>query len=438
MVRRRVLGRLKSLLWAAVLGTTAAIAFWSFLRAGPSQETPSASDAAQMAAKESGEAKPIDMFAPSVLPAQPADSAQQADLIELRRLCGRPWVADFGPECLVALERRYGSTVPDRWPKWTVKWRPVMLGEPVTWADIFSRPAADLAAVVEAVQRPECLVLEGRFRLDLRQRCAADEMARLAILRRECIVSSSRLDRLEGRQGWWDIDQITVDHAEDQQEYYRRMARRSERWFGGMWRLAKCRALPEGALAAIGPFPAERHHRDFDPRLKHMMEAAARLGSDWALSSVLRQDPAILGNRTLRVDDAGIEDVRASRPVLAELLRMRRAEGVERTKHAIAAYMLGASLGVAVHPEGVEQITGPPDATWPAAAPKAARWLVEQGWTLVVDDDGELRRFERLEDVAEHQPWWDYWLERRVFVATNAPAEKSLDRSKSPVANIRR
>ena len=406
-----MLGRLKSLLWVAVLGTTAAIAFWSFLRWSPSQEAPSASDAAQMAAKETGE-KPIDIFAPSVLPAQPADAAQQADLIELRRLCGRPWVAEFERECLAALARRYGNTVPDnkRWQR-TGTWRPVMLGEPVTWAEVFARPAGDLAAVMEAVQRSECLVPEGRFRLDLRRRCAADELARLAILARECNGLSNYYGLIEDRQTYWDMDREEADRAEDQPEYYRRMARRSERWFGMMWRLAKCRALPEGTLA---------HLRDFRLRQRRfgMMEAAARLGSDWALSSVLRYTAPMLP-----VGDAGIEDVRESRPVLAELLRMRRAEGAERTKHALAAYMLGASLGVAVHPEGVEQITGPPDATWPAAAPKAARWLVEQGWTLIVDDDGGLRRFERPEDVAEHQPWWDYWLERRVFVATNAPAE---------------
>ena len=435
-----MLGRLRRLLWAAALGVAAAIAFWSFLRWGPSQETPSASDAAQMAAKESGEAKPIDTPAPSGSTAPPADVRRQADLTELRRLCGRPWVAEFGPDCLAALARRYGNTVPDRWEKSGFRWRPVMLGEPVTWAEIFARPEADLSAVAEAVERPECLVPEGHFRLDLRRRCAADEMARLAILRRECVVSLRRYERPEDRQSRWDIEQREVDRAEDQQEYYRRMARRSERWFGGMWRLVKCRALPEGALAAIGPFLAEHHGRDFDFRTLQMMDVAARLGSDWALSSVLRYEPIELDNEAwmLRVDDAGIKEVRESRPVLAELLRMRRTEGAERTKHAIAAYMLGASLGVAVHPEGVEQITGPPDATWPAAAPKAARWLVEQGWTLIVDDDGELRRFERPEDIAEHQPWWDYWLERRMFVETNAAAEKSLERSKSPVANIRR
>ena len=435
MVRRRVLGRLRSLLWAAALGVAAAIAFWSFLRSGPSQETPSASDAAQMAAKESGEAKPIDTPAPSGSTAPPADVRRQADLTELRRLCGRPWVAEFGPECLAALARRYGNTVPDnpdnnRWQR-TGSWRPVMLGEPVTWAEVFAHPADDLAAVVEAVQRPECVVPEGRFRLDLRRRCAADEMARLVILG-ECIGLSNYYGLIEDRQTYWDMDREEVDRAEDQPEYYRRMARRSERWFGTMWRLAKCRALPEGTLA---------HLREFLLRQRRfgMIEAAARLGSDLALSSVLRYTPAVSSWRPmLPVEDEGIEDVRESRPVLAEILRMRRAEGAERTKHAIAAYMLGASLGVAVHPEGVERITGPPDATWPAAAPKAARWLVEQGWTLIVDDDGELRRFERPEDVAEHQPWSDYWLERRMFVTTNAPAEKSLDRSKSPVANIRR
>ena len=405
-----MLGRLKSLLWVLALGVTAAIAFWSFLHWSPSQETSPASEAAQVAAKESGEAKPIDTPAPSEFPSPPADVRRPADLTELRRLCGRPWVAEFGPECLAALARRYGNTVPDGKRQRTGLWRPVMLGEPVTWAEVFSRPAADLAAVVEAVQRPECVVPEGRFRLDLRRRCAANELARLAIFERECNGLSNYYGLIEDRQTYWDMDREEADRAEDQPEYYRRMARRSERWFGTMWRLAKCRALPEGTLA---------HLRDFRLRQRRfgMMEAAARLGSDLALSSVLRYTAPMLP-----VGDAGIEDVRESRPVLAELLRMRRAEGGERTKHAIAAYMLGASLGVAVHPEGVEQITGPPDATWRAAAPKAARWLVEQGWTLIVDDDGGLRRFERPEDVAEHQPWWDYWLERRVFAATNAPA----------------
>ena len=414
-----MLGRLKSLLWATALAATVAVALWSFLRGTSSQETPPAGGSSPVEAEETRRgASPVEASASSALPAPPIDDPDKVDLTELRRLCGRPWVAEFGPECLDALARRYGNTVPDgKRRQRPGLWRPVMLGEPVTWADVFAHPAADLAAVVEAVQRPECVVPEGRFRLDLRRRCAADEMARLVILGRECIGLSNYYGLIEARQTYWDMDREEADRAEDQPEYYRRMARRSERWFGTMWRLAKCRALPEGTLA---------HLRDFRLRQRRfgMMEAAARLGSDLALSSVLRYTPAVSSWRPmLPVEDEGIEDVRASRPVLAELLRMRRAEGGERTKHAIAAYMLGASLGVAVHPEGVEQITGPPDATWRAAAPKAARWLVEQGWTLIVDDDGGLRRFERPEDVAEHQPWWDYWLERRVFVATNAPAE---------------
>ena len=412
------------------LGVTAAIAFWSFVGWGPSQETPPAHEAAQMAAKESGEAKPIDTPGPSGSTAPPADAARQVDLTELRRLCGLPWVAEFGPDCLDALERRYGNTVPDGQMRdhRTSPWRPVLLGEPVTWTEIFAHPDADLSAVAEAARRPECLVPEGRFRLDLRRKCAADEMARLAILQAGCFTLINSRGRIEARESWWDKDGAEIDGAEDQQEYYRRMARRSERWFSATWRLAKCRTLLEGVLTSIATFRGEQHRRGLDYGPWRMMDAAAQLGSDLALSSVLRYEPFEPTTADgeawyLPVGDAGIEDVRESRPVLAELLRMRRAEGGERTKHAIAAYMLGASLGVAVHPEGVERITGPPDATWPAAAPKAARWLVEQGWTLVVDDDGGLRRFERPEDVAEHQPWWDYWLERRVFVATNTPAE---------------
>ncbi len=217
VVRRSMPGRLKSLLWMTALGVTAAIAFWSFVRWGPSQEAPPAHEAAQTAAKETGETKPIDTPGPSGSTAPPADVRRQADLTELRRLCGLPWVGEFGPDCLEALERRYGNTVPDGQNTMvlgqvtardhrTSPWRPVLLGEPVTWAEVFAHPEADLSAVAEAAQRPECLVPEGRFRLDLRRKCAADEMARLAILQAGCFTLINSCGRIEAREKWWDED----------------------------------------------------------------------------------------------------------------------------------------------------------------------------------------------------------------------------------------
>ena len=368
-------------------------------------------------------------------------------LAALRQVCGAPWMAQFAPECAAALERRYRDTVPgmsDLASARTFKWRPVLIGEPVTWREVFDRPEATLAAVAAAVERPECLVPEGRFRLDLRETCAADEMAKLAILGRECAVALRWYKTLEDRQGLWEMDLRRPERAEDGQEYRRLLAAMDEHWFGAMWRLGKCRALPPGALDAIGPFPAPyaRTYGSGGPEQLRLMETAARLGSDWALSSALKS------TRAFEVGDVGVADVAAARPVLAELLRIRQAnspsyetllrqygystsrlghtpEGAARWRHAFAAYLLSASLGVAVHPEGVEWMTGPPDqAILDKALPDAARWLIEQGWTVVVvDEGGEPRRFDRPEDVAMRETWVEDWRGRRISVWGNAPGK---------------
>lgn len=147
-----------------------------------------------------------------------------------------------------------------------------------------------------------------------------------------------------------------------------------------------------------------------------MIQAAARLGSNWALSSVLRMNRVVL-----KTGDQGIEDVR-ERPVLAELLRMRRAVGVEQTMHAYVAERLGVALGVQVHPEGVAAFTGVASvednrAAWRLAAPR----LIALGWTLVVDHPAAAapRRFEKREDILGDEPWFEWDVAGRIrMVAT--------------------
>ena len=388
-------------LWLAPALGAACLALWrwSTHELPPDEYTQQVSPSAdRLHEAETPIARPAANVSPGEAEAEPAEAM---DTVALRRLCGRPWAANFSAECLAVLERRYQGGVPDPEPM-ERQFRPVMLGEPVTWREVFEDVDAGLAAVEDALGRPECLVPEGRFRLDLRDACAANDIARLAIVRREC-VKLLLYDDVESRQRRWDIDMGAVDRAADQAEYYRRLEQLSERWFGMMWRYGKCRAVPEAALGNLGPFSWPLGPGNFPMDQIDMMEAAARLGSDWALSSVLR-----MGDTVLVVGDQGVDDVREQRPVLAELLQMRRAEGVERVAHALVAFELGEALGIPVLSEGVMRHTKYVDYERLAAAwPPAARRLIGLGWTLVVDDGrgGERRRFETPEDVLGDEPW---------------------------------
>ena len=335
----------------------------------------------------------------------------------MRQLCGRPWEAAFSRECSTALERRYGETVPELN---TGFFRPVMLGEPVTWAQVFDAAAATLAAVTQALARPECLVPEGRIRIDLREKCAADQMAKLAILRDECARSLRRHDSLERRQRWWEVDLAAANREVGQAEYHRRLEQMDEDWFGRMWRLGECRAVPEGALKALGPFAPAFGLRQFGNEQADLMKAAARLGSDWALSSVLWWTNGLFG-----VAEDQFDAVARERPVLAELLRMRRAAGVERIKHAVVSFRLGEALGVPVHSEGVLAFTGEVGsdehrAAWQLAAAR----LMELGWTLVVADPegGKARRFETAADLWGDEEWIEWVLEGRVTLVSGSDA----------------
>ena len=411
--------RLRHALWLAPFGAAClALWYWNTRSGPPAVETQGMYSAAE---RERETQVPIASPANDASAGEAgAEPAEALDTLALGRLCGRPWVAKFTAECLAVLERRYQGGVPDP-GSMERKFRPVMLGEPVTWRQVFEDVDAGVAAVEEALRRPECLVPEGRFRLDLRDACAANDMARLAILRRECPLLLPHDGSVDLRRHGWDAHMSTVDRAADQAEYYRRLQQLNERWFGMMWRVGKCREVPEAVLADLGPFLRPLGPGNFVMDQIDMMEAAARLGSDWALSSVLR-----MGGPVFVVGDVGIDDVREQRPVLAELLRMRRAEGVERVKHALVAFELGEALGIPVHSEGVLRFTGHIDYEQQAAAwPPAARRLIALGWTLTVDDGqgGERRRFETPEDVWGDEPWPEWaasdWL--RLVPAEPSP-----------------
>ena len=68
---------------------------------------------------------------------------------------------------------------------------------PITWCQVYADPAAMRRIVADALRNPECRVAEGQVRLDLREVCAADAIARLAILQQQCgvILDNSDYER---------------------------------------------------------------------------------------------------------------------------------------------------------------------------------------------------------------------------------------------------
>ena len=409
-------------------------------------------------------------------------------LDELRELCGHPWLGAFGPACLAALERRHAATPAVSDPHFNRK-APVdavLFGPAVTWGEVFENTGATLERVEAAVARPECQPAQRSLRFDLREICAADDMARLAILQSECehllfglgySAQLSPASRRGERVGTNDSEaprhpswapppgdgheaRVEIDNLEKRQRLYsdspghgppadaaehqRQRDRMDERWYGAMWRAGKCRALPPRTLTALGPSflmvmvdypPIFREHR--------LIEPAARLGSEWAISAALNK------GGTLLVDERSLAKLRTERPALVELLRMwhfgpphRNPQATQREAktrviaHATAALALGGALGVEIHPEPVHQrirsmrFRGPTkgeritQADIVTAMPHGARRLIELGWMIVVggvDADAE-RLYAHADDVRDSDPWWAWWADGRVSLRRGANA----------------
>ena len=385
-------------------------------------------------------------------------------IAELRQLCGWPWLGAFGPECLGALENRYARepALGDEsfYSRPRIVFDTAMLGRSVTWGEVFEDPVGTLARVEDALGRPECHAAEGDFRFDLREACVADDMARLAILRRECANllwnlgyaneespgtwsegSQGVFDNLERRQAKWDLAVDRANGSDDTAEYHPRRERLEDAWLGAMWRAGKCRALPRESLNALGPFFGATAWPQRVPDTG-LIETAARLGSEWALSVVLSGGARggfaagkLRKAHALPVDDATLAELQSARPVLVELLRMwknidglawgaaepkRAAAHVAMLAHALAALEVAAALGLHVDGDAVlRTVSGRASKAQVAAAMvRAPRWLTEQGWTVVVaaGEDGGERVFESPDQVRGEDPWGQWWDADRVSV----------------------
>ena len=388
---------------------------------------------------------PAEGEAPS--PAEPQPPAPSLE--RLRELCGQPSLGAFGPECLDALEQRYGTVpaVADLRHFYTAPvFDPVLLGRPPTWDDVFQDTEGALARVYDAMDRPECLPPEGELRFEHREACAADDMARLAILRLDCARLMFRLgysgevdigvwegqpgdrDDFEERQRHWESHLLRLDRAADTADYRTRRDRMDGEWYAAMWRAGKCRALPIGVFTKLGPFGTVTGWPQIGPS-QRLFETAARLGSEWALSVVLNKSY----EEALPLDERSLAELQTERPALAELLRLRRTylrdwwnparHRVTILMHAAAALAIGEAVNANIHADAV---WGPAKRFFPDGADEpdratgvtlAARRLIGMGWTVVVSggEEGEAERvFTRADEVYEGDPWWAWWDAGRV------------------------
>ena len=383
-------------------------------------------------------------------PAEPQPSAP--GLERLRELCGQPSLGAFGPECNEALEQRYGTALAAadlRHFYSSSVFNPVLLGRPPTWDDVFQDTEGALARVYDAMDRPECLPPDGELRFEHREACAADDMARLAILRLDCARLMFQLgysgevatgvwegqpgdrDDFEARQRAWEIDLLQLDRAADTADYRTRRDRMDGDWYAAMWRAGRCRTLPRGIFTKLGPFGAATGWPRFGTNPK-IFKTAARLGSEWALSIVLNKGRWA---EALPQDERSLSELQAERPALAELLRLRRAHlrwdwdpaprRMTMLMHAAAALAIGEAVNADIQADAV---WGPVKRLFPDGADEpdratgatlAARRLIGMGWTVVVgggEEDEAERVFTRADDVHEGDPWWTWWDAGRVSV----------------------
>ena len=226
----------------------------------------------------------------------------------LKHICPRQSDA-VSKGCMAALEERY-------WTRpvlchahanpgdgaWQPIWWPQPRNDALVWQEAFEDPSALRAAVQAAVRNRACRLRESEFRPDLRQTCAADAMARLGVLHGACQyalymergwrfegwererASPQEASLFDGWQTYWEeqrIDAETLQNESNKQQ----VAVQQEAELHHAWRIAKCRAVPKAALAPLRELrpPSVYTGSPVDQR-DLLVVAAARLGSEWALT----------------------------------------------------------------------------------------------------------------------------------------------------------
>ena len=229
-------------------------------------------------------------------PRQPPACATAA-LEDLKRLCPAPSDAVFSSECLAALDEHYArrpaycdiKSTPSE-SRRSRGWWPVPRRDALVWADVFEGAVAMREKVEVAMRDPACRLRTREFDAGLRQPCAADAMARLAVLHRACRRPLATEDEANPyfhgwRQVWAERRAAIEEYAKE--DYWPRIARLEESELHFAWRMAKCRAVPKPVLELLPmlrPPPFFTTPRAVDQH-DLLMVAAARLGSSLALAT---------------------------------------------------------------------------------------------------------------------------------------------------------
>lgn len=278
---------------------------------------------------------------------------------ELDHVCGDPWI-EPSTECSMALDHRFGNermsprwliTTPYEWyPGITdarEEWAMPGLGG-ILWHRAFEDPLETRQVAGEALSRTECVVASGRLRPRLRERCAADEMAKLGVLHVACVGLMVRDDAWQElgvtgkyEEDWRSKEELVAETAVDQDAYWRGKRELMEERLRFAWRLQRCREVPRDALAWVDVLPVPEHdsgaHQGVD-----LLQAAARLGHRGAALWSINQ-PADLAV-VARWDRA-----------LASLVRSETEEEY-RLEHLIAAVELSYLDKKPWHEELVERV----------------------------------------------------------------------------------
>ena len=215
---------------------------------------------------------------------------------------GYPNADDASQDCQSALEARFS---PARSAAGLLP-----LARPMTWSDVFEDVVAGFAAVTTALRDPVCQVTADDLLPDLAERCAARDMAELAVLGEVCgrlldgfanLHHRSGIDperylttldadardravaRLDaGQRFTGNIEYLQPDRVRDAlnapltdlSEYWRQRERIDEVYFRTAWLRSRCEDR-RGALAAMLP------HAEV---LDGLMQRAAGFGDGFALS----------------------------------------------------------------------------------------------------------------------------------------------------------
>ena len=370
----------RSLAWAmasvAVSGIALAVMLWSRAERNIDAKAAQAPDGnAPAAARDPGN---------GAVPPPAADPAQGLDRDHaLWQICPSLW-GDLSDDCVAELELRYadGSAEID-----TPILPPPLLPPrtPITWRQAYADPAATRRTVAAALRNPECSVAMDQVRLDLREVCAADAMARFAILQHQCGTILLRgVDVYQRQQK--DLSSKLEDSASLDVDEYRRL--RTESWFESAWHVRKCRDAESTVTAWLPEFPAPSEDplgNSHDQSL-HLIMAAARLGSEWALAHMLGSEWALsrLPGSVARINAMAELDLATA--YAARAMMTGSVESDRYLHYAMAAGYYAQMRGVSPHeiwlPAGE---CGSFGGRRCQAAIQEARRIVERGWQPMVD-----------------------------------------------------